>query len=247
MLAMTKPPAHELNWARGAAGEEMVAATLNKRLRHDARVLHDRRIPGSRANIDHIAVTRSGVWVIDAKRYAGAIKRKKPLFGAATLSIKGRDQTKLIAGLARQVEILTPVVAAVSPDVKVRGALCFVEGELPRRGALDFDGYALLNSRTLLRRLNARNRLPPRRSVRPRRRWLSVPTSVVLADRAALSRAAVAPGLSRTVLPDVRSQANLSMWWSPSSRRAPESTELVTRTSFTPLPTRSESSSSTKD
>lgn len=34
-------------------------------------VLRDRRIPGSRANIDHLAVTPTGVHVIDAKRYNG--------------------------------------------------------------------------------------------------------------------------------------------------------------------------------
>jgi hypothetical protein len=39
-------------------------------------VLHDRRIPRTRANIDHIAVTRSGaVWAIDAKNYRGKVQR----------------------------------------------------------------------------------------------------------------------------------------------------------------------------
>ena len=36
-------------------------------------VLHDRRIPGSKANIDHIAITAAGIWVIDAKRYKGDV------------------------------------------------------------------------------------------------------------------------------------------------------------------------------
>ncbi|MFP4148005.1 MAG: nuclease-related domain-containing protein [Nitriliruptoraceae bacterium] len=35
------------------------------------RVHHDRRMPPSRANLDHIAVARSGVVTIDAQRYAG--------------------------------------------------------------------------------------------------------------------------------------------------------------------------------
>ena len=57
LLALKEPPAHERRWAHGAGGEEMVAEALDKNLRADAVVLHDRAIPGSRANIDHIAVT----------------------------------------------------------------------------------------------------------------------------------------------------------------------------------------------
>jgi hypothetical protein len=34
-------------------------------------LLHDRRIPGTRANIDHLAVTPTGVYVIDTKKYQG--------------------------------------------------------------------------------------------------------------------------------------------------------------------------------
>ncbi len=52
----------------GAGGEEQVAEWLSKRLVDDVIVLHDRRVPRSRANIDHIAIlprasgssTRSG-------------------------------------------------------------------------------------------------------------------------------------------------------------------------------------------
>lgn len=37
-------------------------------------VLHDRTNPGSRANIDHLAVTPSGVFTIETKRYAGRVE-----------------------------------------------------------------------------------------------------------------------------------------------------------------------------
>ncbi len=52
-------------------------------------MLHDRRIPGSRANIDHIAIATSGVWVIDAKRYKGKVQVSRPLFGQPKLTIAG--------------------------------------------------------------------------------------------------------------------------------------------------------------
>ena len=35
------------------------------------RLLHDRRMPRSRANIDHLVVTPTGVYVIDAIKYGG--------------------------------------------------------------------------------------------------------------------------------------------------------------------------------
>ena len=75
ILALRGAPQHESRWAHGAGGEELVAQALAKRC-PDIAVLHDRRIPGSRANIDHIAVAPTGVWVIDTKRYKA--KSKSP-------------------------------------------------------------------------------------------------------------------------------------------------------------------------
>lgn len=66
-------------WARGAGGEERVAQLLAKHLDPSVVVLHDRAIARSRANIDHIAIAGSGVWVIDAKRYKGKVAVSKPL------------------------------------------------------------------------------------------------------------------------------------------------------------------------
>ena len=41
------------------------------------RVMHDRRIPRSKANIDHIVVTPGGVWVINTRRYVGKAPEKR--------------------------------------------------------------------------------------------------------------------------------------------------------------------------
>ena len=79
--------------ATGARGEEMLADSLVRRC-PDVLLLHDRQLPGSRANIDHIAIAASGVYVIDAKRYKGKIEVQTPLFGTPKLKIAGRDRTK---------------------------------------------------------------------------------------------------------------------------------------------------------
>lgn len=112
---------------------------MAKYLNADAVVLHDRAIPGSRANIDHIVIAPSGVWVIDSKRYKGKVAVVKPLLARTKLTINGRDKSKLIDGLAQQVALVKDVMAEVAPGVPVRGALCFVDSELPALGKLCFN------------------------------------------------------------------------------------------------------------
>jgi hypothetical protein len=155
LLAVQEAPQHERRWAHGAGGEELVAEALAKRCGADVVVLHDRRRPPTRANIDHLAVAPTGVWVIDAKRYAGKIRVAKPLLGAAKLEIAGRDRTKLVDALATQVEAVAAVVAELSPGTSVHGAFCFVEGELPLLGTPAIRGFPLLHRRLLAKRLNA--------------------------------------------------------------------------------------------
>jgi hypothetical protein len=110
--------ADEKNWATGARGEQLLAAALAREC-PSVLMLHDRRIPNSRANIDHIAVTATGVYVIDAKRYRGAIGVVTPLFGASKLKIDGRDQTKLVDGLIKQIAVVQDALADVAPKVVV--------------------------------------------------------------------------------------------------------------------------------
>ncbi len=159
--------ADEKHWATGAQGEQILAESLAERC-PDVPVLHDRRIPRHRANIDHIAVAASGVYVIDTKRYRGKIKVRQPLFGAPKLKIAGRDQTKLIDGLAKQVAVVQAVLEEVAPEVPVHGCLCFVAPEgfmadsgLPVLRTLKINGYPLYYPRRLARRLNHPGQLTP--------------------------------------------------------------------------------------
>jgi hypothetical protein len=117
-------------------------------------VLHDRRIPGSRANTDHIAVAPSGVWVTDAKRYKGNATIDRPLLGKPRLVINGRDQTKLIDGLDRQVVLVRTAMEQIAPETPTWGALCFVDTDLPVIRTLTLSGYPLLHPRRLAKRIN---------------------------------------------------------------------------------------------
>jgi hypothetical protein len=121
-------------WATGAVGEERLGARLDLLVSESIAVLHDRRIPGSKANIDHIAITTSGVWVIDAKRYKGRPELKieggilRPR--VEKVLVGRRDCTKLIEGVLKQVDLVREVVG----DIHVTGALCFVEADWPLIG-----------------------------------------------------------------------------------------------------------------
>jgi hypothetical protein len=155
LLALGNEPTHETAWARGAGGEERIAAFLAKHLTDGAMLLHDRRIPRSRANIDHLAIAASGVWVIDAKRYKGKVAVSRPLFGQPKLTIAGRDKSKLIDGLAKQVALVEAAVLDIAPDVPIHGALCFIDADLPMLGKLSFKGFPLLYPKPLAKRINA--------------------------------------------------------------------------------------------
>jgi hypothetical protein len=154
ILALQDTPQDERSWGRGAGGEELVERALAKHC-PAVPVLHDRRIPGSRANIDHIAVAATGVWVIDTKRYKGALQVTAPLLSKPMLKVAGRDQTKLVDGLAKQVELVAAVVADMGLDVPVHGCFCFVDTELPLFGTPVIKGLKIFGRRGLAKQLNA--------------------------------------------------------------------------------------------
>ena len=164
ILALQDAPQHERSWGRGAGGEELVEQALVKHC-PKVPVLHDRRIPGSRANIDHIAVAASGVWVIDTKRYKGKLHVAKPLFGKPTLKVAGRDQTKLVDGLAKQVALVAAAVADIELDVPVRGCFCFVNTELPLLGTPTINGLSIFGRRGLAKQLNTTGELSAERAL----------------------------------------------------------------------------------
>jgi hypothetical protein len=117
-------------WQQGAIGEEWLGAHLDSLASADLAVLHDRRIPGTRANIDHLVVTRGGVWVVDAKRYVGQRPELRVEGGifrprVERLFVGRRDQTKLVDGVLKQVDLVRNVVG----DVEITGAICFVEAD----------------------------------------------------------------------------------------------------------------------
>ena len=54
-------------WEKGSEGEGRLAAWVGREVGDSVIALHDRLLPGTRGNIDHVFVAASGVWVVDAK------------------------------------------------------------------------------------------------------------------------------------------------------------------------------------
>jgi hypothetical protein len=133
-LALTSEPQSTQAWAVGASGELALGAFLAALDDDRANfVLHDRRIPGSKANIDHLVVTTGGVFVIDAKRYEGRVRRvdKGGWFSNdERLYVGRRDRTTLVLKMASQVKAVRKALERVSAgQVAVVPVLCFVDAD----------------------------------------------------------------------------------------------------------------------
>jgi len=140
-------------WKRGSIGESKVAAALAQL--PEVRVLNDRRVPGTRGNIDHIAVASSGVFVIDAKSYKGVIRVRNRggwLERYERLYVGRRDCSSLADGLVWQVTAVQRVLDSVSDQfgsTSVQPVLCFVNGEWSTFAPHAFRGVRLEGLRSI--------------------------------------------------------------------------------------------------
>ncbi|HET7182919.1 MAG TPA: nuclease-related domain-containing protein [Candidatus Limnocylindrales bacterium] len=106
------------SWGKGAVGEEALGAKLSALAEERRVILHDRRIPGSKANIDHLAVTPGGVYVIDAKHYSGRLQQRDLGRWFKTdlrLYVGRRDCTKLLHGSEDQAQVVCRSSATQQP------------------------------------------------------------------------------------------------------------------------------------
>ncbi|MDQ5975565.1 MAG: hypothetical protein QG661_2774, partial [Actinomycetota bacterium] len=90
------------------------------------------------------------VLVIDVKRCAEAkvrVEREGGLFTARhdVLKVRGRDESRLLDGLAKQIDAVTLSLQADPrfADVPVSGSLCFVDADLPLFGHLEARGHLI--------------------------------------------------------------------------------------------------------
>jgi hypothetical protein len=154
VLALTDEPQSTRAWAVGARGEEKLANALD-----GFSVLHDRRVPGTRGNIDHIVIAPAGVFVVDAKAYEGRIEIRNHgwfLRPDERLHVGRRDCSALADKMGWQVAAVETALraAGVEPLPPITPVLCFVDGDWPLIAPPNvFRGVRLEAARSLRKRL----------------------------------------------------------------------------------------------
>lgn len=130
------PDKEAVKWAKGAKGEDKVGEILNEIASdNNFKVLHDRAIPKSKANIDHILVTDKGVIIIDAKNYKGKVEIRNDggWFSkeADKLIVDGRNRSKLVEGVNWQISRMSEELSRFKIEVDIIGVLGFVDAYWP--------------------------------------------------------------------------------------------------------------------
>lgn len=163
VTAVTSEPQSTRAWATGARGEESLAAALAGL--DGVQVLHDRRVPGTPANIDHVVIGPAGLFVVDAKAYKGLIHiRNRGWFFKPDyrLYVGRRDCSQLALDLGWQVKAveLALTSALVDPMPLINPVLCFVDGEWPLLSPPnEFLGVRLEGTRSLRKLVTATQNL----------------------------------------------------------------------------------------
>jgi hypothetical protein len=154
------------SWKKGSDGESRLARYAEREIGHAVIPLHDRLIPGTRSNVDHLFVAATGVWVVDAKSYKGKLERRDvgPFWREENeVYVGGRNRTKLVGGVEKQ---LRAVRAALEPDpalegVSLHGALCFLDVEWGLlQSPFQVRGIWILHPGALRKRLSKSGALP---------------------------------------------------------------------------------------
>jgi nuclease-like protein len=146
--ALSADSLYEARWARKAESEDRARRLETLLAGSGVRLLSDRRVPGARATIDHLAIGPRGITVIDAVRERGRAR-----IAGGRLLVEGEDHTTLVRDVLRQVEVIRLGLAA-TPNLPIGGAICWVEPDgLPRVRNLSLDGVPILGPRVLAEEL----------------------------------------------------------------------------------------------
>lgn len=114
-------------WVTGAEGEERTASYLDPLAAEGFVVFHDRKIPMSRANVDHIVIGPTGVFVVETKNVAGDFR-----LSGDDVRIGGR-RVALVDEVRREVDATWNAVAPILAPrgLRVVPVVCAHRANLP--------------------------------------------------------------------------------------------------------------------
>jgi hypothetical protein len=134
-----RPSEQARSWQRGAHGERRTARLLDRLVRDGYVVFHDLVMPGSLANVDHLLIGPSGVFVIDSKQWSGNVHQ-----GADGLAWHNHYP------LDRTLETVRWEARAISRLLGTRAAaLVCVHGAHVHGGGLEAQGVAIVPAHLL--------------------------------------------------------------------------------------------------
>ncbi|MFD3932337.1 nuclease-related domain-containing protein [Streptomyces sp. NPDC058614] len=130
-------------WAKGAAGEQATARLLARLERRGYVVLHDRVVPESRANLDHLVIGPAGITYIDTKAWRS--KRSSLTLDKGTLHLDGYAQTRALETVTWEAQQVAHALGCqVHPVIAVHGAA------IPApRGRLTTAGVTVIEAKRL--------------------------------------------------------------------------------------------------
>jgi Nuclease-related domain len=138
-----RPTADTLAWRRGAHGEQRTARLLAPLERQGYQIFHDLAIPGSAANLDHLVVGPTGVFVIDSKRYRGHLH-----YSAGRLWHGRRPLDRTLDTLWWEATQAAETLG-FGPDLHIYPVLCVHVARLPWLRELLVDGIPVLAASAL--------------------------------------------------------------------------------------------------
>jgi Nuclease-related domain len=132
-------------WLRGSAGERVTARLLAQLSPRRWVVLHDCALPRSRANVDHLVIGPSGVWVVDTKTYRAPLSIRRGWVWAGDYPVPIDPAAWEADQVADLLDVPVRAIVAVHGDgLRPRGKRC--------------GGIPVIPADRLLRRLRRRGR-----------------------------------------------------------------------------------------
>jgi hypothetical protein len=134
-----RPSEQARSWQRGAHGERRTARLLRRLTRDGYICFHDLAVPASDANVDHLVIGRSGVFVIDSKQWTGSVHQG--VDGLAWHNHYPLDRT--LQTVRWEAEAISRVLGTPA------AALLCVHGAHVDRGGLHAGGVVIVPARRL--------------------------------------------------------------------------------------------------
>jgi hypothetical protein len=149
----TQRSRHAARWTAGAEGERRTADRLAPLTREGWTILHDRALPISRANLDHLAISPGGVVIVpDTKRWSA---RWPVTVHDGRLYHGDRDVTARLAGLRHEADTVSRILGVTAVPVVV------MDGPRLDGAPLRIDGIRIIPADQACRRLRVITRSSP--------------------------------------------------------------------------------------